>query len=415
MAKARKTTTKDEPKRRTKRPGGGWVGRVTKRVDGAPVELPGYYFRVKDPLTGKMTQKGSAKWTEKDAGNELFKFLNQNRPNATTGLVERTLSKLSEDYLEVLESRTGKRHRDMVEAQLDKFRVSVGDVPASTVTKSTIESFMARLAKRDGARYTVETGETDNDGKPETEVRARPMSAATMRRYLAAISGLLGFAMDRDIVSVNAARGVKLPRGQEYEPTFLTAEQIRKLYANVSPAIRSLVTFLGETGARLSEGLTLQWHQVAHDSSAVTLMRTKSGKVRTIPSTEAARTLLQELRAKRVAQMHGEDLVFPGPRLNKQGKPAPWSKSRVEKVFREGVKAAGLPERTHLHDLRHSYCSALVQSSVPLSVVMQLAGHSSLVVTNRYAKHAPANLAAQAVAALDRARSVAPAAAAAAG
>ncbi len=40
------------------------------------------------------------------------------------------------------------------------------------------------------------------------------------------------------------------------------------------------------------------------------------------------------------------------------------------------------------HDLRHTYASRLVQSGVPLDTVSKLIGHSSVLVTQRYASAA---------------------------
>lgn len=55
--------------------------------------------------------------------------------------------------------------------------------------------------------------------------------------------------------------------------------------------------------------------------------------------------------------------------------------------FREDADAAKVGGT--LHWLRHTFCTALVQSGVSLYDVKMLAGHSSIVVTERYAHHAP--------------------------
>jgi integrase len=302
-----------------------------------------------------------------------------------------TLATLADKYLKNLETNVGDRHAKIVRAQLTRFATHVGpSVLAADVTRSTVEDYLAALKKEDGAAYTVE--KTDADGKVTTETKHKPFSPATQRRHLAAISGAFRFALDREDVTMNPAHGVKLAKGQEYEPTFLTTEQIRKLYAHLPEQIKALVTFLGESGCRLGEGSALQWHEVRDDFSGVTLTKTKSGKNRFVPLTETAQTVLQKLHDARIAPMTGADPVF-----------RQLSKSRIERLFRDAVKTAGLPP-ARIHDLRHSYASALVQIGKPLSVVAQLLGHSSMIVTNRYAKHAPANLATEAVAALGKAR-----------
>jgi hypothetical protein len=63
------------------------------------------------------------------------------------------------------------------------------------------------------------------------------------------------------------------------------------------------------------------------------------------------------------------------------------------------TKAAGWPDVT-LHILRHTCASRLVQRGVPIYTVTKWLGHSSVKVTERYAKLAPGNLS-QALSALE--------------
>ncbi|MDP6527511.1 MAG: tyrosine-type recombinase/integrase [Candidatus Pacebacteria bacterium] len=53
------------------------------------------------------------------------------------------------------------------------------------------------------------------------------------------------------------------------------------------------------------------------------------------------------------------------------------------------------------HDLRHDFCSRLVQSGQPLHVVSELAGHQDIKTTQRYAHLSP-EVKRQAISALDR-------------
>jgi site-specific recombinase XerD len=57
----------------------------------------------------------------------------------------------------------------------------------------------------------------------------------------------------------------------------------------------------------------------------------------------------------------------------------------VLQKFKVIVRAAGLSDRIHLHLLRHSYVSWLVQSSVPLAEVQKILGQASVVTTQIYA------------------------------
>jgi len=100
---------------------------------------------------------------------------------------------------------------------------------------------------------------------------------------------------------------------------------------------------------------------------------TKAGRWREIPLTDGAEQALEEIR--------GEDgYVLPRMRLE--------SLSRA--CIRES-KRAGLSGS--IHTLRHTYISHLVMGGTPLRTVKELAGHSSITVTEGYAHLAPDHLA----------------------
>lgn len=94
--------------------------------------------------------------------------------------------------------------------------------------------------------------------------------------------------------------------------------------------------------------------------------RTKSGKWRVIPLNADAVAALAKLGDDRLIESHPDTL-------------GDW--------FKEEAVASNLPGS--LHWLRHTFCTALVQSGVSLYDVKVLAGHSSVAVTEKYAHHAP--------------------------
>ena len=63
------------------------------------------------------------------------------------------------------------------------------------------------------------------------------------------------------------------------------------------------------------------------------------------------------------------------------GEPA--SREWIRINFRKALKAAEIPA-IHVHSLRHSFESHLVETGAPLSTVRDLLGHSSLMMTDRY-------------------------------
>ncbi|MFZ1576343.1 MAG: tyrosine-type recombinase/integrase [Chromatiaceae bacterium] len=97
--------------------------------------------------------------------------------------------------------------------------------------------------------------------------------------------------------------------------------------------------------------------------------RTKSGRWRVVPISDGAGQALQELRS---------DVLFVLLRI----RPESLSRAFDRTAIRAEVDG-------HIHCLRHTYVSHLVQAGVPLRTVQILAGHASYRTTERYAHLAP--------------------------
>jgi integrase/recombinase XerD len=62
-------------------------------------------------------------------------------------------------------------------------------------------------------------------------------------------------------------------------------------------------------------------------------------------------------------------------------KDVPLNKSYVTHRFKAYVRECGLSEEFHLHSLRHTYSTHLIQKGVPIDIVQKLLGHSSPKIT----------------------------------
>jgi site-specific recombinase XerD len=65
------------------------------------------------------------------------------------------------------------------------------------------------------------------------------------------------------------------------------------------------------------------------------------------------------------------------------------TRDMVKRVMPLACRRAGL-RTVRFHVLRHSFASQLVMAGVPLKVVQELLGHSTIEMTMRYAHLAPA-------------------------
>lgn len=104
--------------------------------------------------------------------------------------------------------------------------------------------------------------------------------------------------------------------------------------------------------------------------------RTKSGHWRAIPISRGAGEALEAL-----ATASKPRLGYVLPQV---------AQTSLSRAFVRTLGRCDLDG--HIHCLRHTYCSHLVQSWVPLRTVQVLAGHASSRTTERYAHLAPSTL-----------------------
>jgi integrase len=160
--------------------------------------------------------------------------------------------------------------------------------------------------------------------------------------------------------------------------------------------MQAIVAFAYITGWRTpSEILPLEWRQVDLTAGEVRLDAgtTKNGDGRVFPFTRELRRVLEEQHevAKQWERAHGPILrhVFcyttgpkAGQRITESGFNKAWRKARVD---------AGCPGRIP-HDFRRTAVRNLVRAGVPERVAMQLTGHKTRAVFERYNIVSPGDL-----------------------
>jgi len=201
---------------------------------------------------------------------------------------------------------------------------------------------------------------------------------ATANRYLALIQRLYSFANQFHVYDKNPARFVKKYREYNARERYLSKEEIASFLEQLAKLenrpIAAGLRFLLFTGLRKNEAFHLQWKHVDREGGTVFLDKTKSGKTRTVILNVLAREVIEEMWA---AREPGHEYVFPGKR---KGEPV----ANPQKPFEEACKLGKIRE-LRIHDLRHSFASLAINSGASLYDVQKLLGHSSSIMTQRYA------------------------------
>ncbi|MGR3221031.1 MAG: tyrosine-type recombinase/integrase [Candidatus Anammoxibacter sp.] len=184
-----------------------------------------------------------------------------------------------------------------------------------------------------------------------------------------------------ELVDESPFTKIKIPSGDIKRVRYLSEDEEKRLMTSLPEWLKPIVTIAMETGLRLSNITNLQWSQVNIFSKMIILETTKNGEPHSVPMTENVFNTIMALYKKKDG-----DYVFG---YGANGKP--FRKEWVSKNFRGICKEAGI-KNFRFHDLRHDFCSKLVQKGADLYSVPALAGHKSIRTTQRYAHLSPEKL-----------------------
>ena len=179
-------------------------------------------------------------------------------------------------------------------------------------------------------------------------------------------------------------RFVRPPREKKL-PVVLSRDEVRRILAEVRiPVYRACLTTIYACGLRLLEGAHLEVPDI--DSARMALhIHGKGKKDRYVPLPEPTLELLREFwRTHRSPQW-----LFPAPTrrglahsLAHNGGPV--TRSSLQSAFRRALKKTGIAKRAHVHTLRHSYATHLLEAGFNLRVIQENLGHGSARTTQIY-------------------------------
>ena len=179
-------------------------------------------------------------------------------------------------------------------------------------------------------------------------------------------------------------RFVRPPREWKL-PVVLSRKEVRRILQEVRiPVYRACLTTIYACGLRLLEGTRLQVPDV--DSARLLLhIHGKSKQDRYVPLPQST---LQLLRAH--WRTHRSPLwLFPAPTrhglahsLAHDGGPV--TRCSVQSAFLRAWQLSGINKHAHVHTLRHSYATHLLEAGVNLRLIQDYLGHRSPRTTALY-------------------------------
>jgi len=205
-------------------------------------------------------------------------------------------------------------------------------------------------------------------------------SPSTVNRIRATIHHALGHACKRlGLVPENvAARTVRLrepPNRQRY----LSDAETKRFWAALAqcrPQSAAILKCLILSGCRSGEVFAWRWQDIRWDQNAILIPNSKSGKARHVPLNDLVIGILREQRER----VNGSPWCWPAPRKQTGHQVS------VRGTWFRALELAGISADTiRAHDLRHTAASLLIASGATLYEVQHILGHSTPIMTQRYA------------------------------
>lgn len=180
------------------------------------------------------------------------------------------------------------------------------------------------------------------------------------------------------------------PAREKKLPAILSRDEVRRILACVRLAVyRTCLTTIYVCGLRLQEGMQVQVADV--DSGRGLLQVHGQGRRdRYVPLPVDALTMLREhWRTHRSPQWLFPAPVRQGTRYFVPVGAGPVSRSSVQGAFLRALRQSGGHKRAHVHTLRHSYATHLLEDGVNLRLIQVYLGHTSARTTQVYTHLTP--------------------------
>src|ERR1035437_6902923 len=260
--------------------------------------------------------------------------------------------------------------------------------PIATITPLHLNREFARLLKSGGDARRNKT--------------PRPLSAKSVRNIAGVISSAFSRAIKWGLTTTNPVTNSEPPKVKKHHGVaFTPAVQRMVIEAATSPwCLRTYLEMVAATGCRRGEMLALRWADIQDGRAMIArsltqtraLLEFKGTKteeprpvslpVSAIAALDSHRKVQDEFRRQYGPEYRADlDLIF----ANTDGTPfKPDSISAAVSLLFRRLK---LPTGASLHSLRHSHCSHLLASGVPLPAVSARLGHGSIRTTQEIYSH----------------------------
>lgn len=149
-------------------------------------------------------------------------------------------------------------------------------------------------------------------------------------------------------------------------------ERILKAAGNIKH--RAMLSLMYSCGLRRGELLSLKINDLDKDRNLIRIIQGKGRKDRYVPYSEKLKGILREY----YAAWKPREYLFEGQDGGK------YSERSIALVLEHAIKRSGVRKDVHLHTLRHSFATHLLEAGTDIRYIQEILGHSSPKTTMVY-------------------------------
>lgn len=216
------------------------------------------------------------------------------------------------------------------------------------------------------------------------------LKVADINKYILYLVNEKGISVSQQNMRINAikfyyekVRGGErqyyggITRAKEYKtlPEVLSREEVRRILSCLTNRKHHcMISLIYSAGLRRSELLNLTPKDIISERMLIRIM----GKGKKCRYSLLSEKVLHELR-EYFREYRPQKWLFEGETPGEQ-----YSASALVKVLKEAADRAGIKHRVHVHMLRHSFATHLLEQGTDLRTIQELLGHNDIKTTSIY-------------------------------
>lgn len=168
-----------------------------------------------------------------------------------------------------------------------------------------------------------------------------------------------------------------IARVKEYKalPEVLSREEMKNIFTQITNRKhRCMISLIYSAGLRRSELLNLTPKDIISERMLIKI----AGKGKKCRYSLLSEKVLKELRSY-YKEYRPQNWLFEGEQAGEQ-----YSPSALMKILKEAARKAGIKRRVHLHMLRHTFATHLLEQGTDLRTIQELMGHNDIKTTSIY-------------------------------